>query len=248
VAIRTFHLANPLQRGPGCKELQSALKKANLYHGKVDGIFGAGTAHACKTAKYRLGYPPAAVTPDGGQQLLDYLTGQERLPPTFVTRRRARGYGLTQEAKLRAKVVGNANWGVSKEPSIHYTQDQRRDDALKLPARHLPLYTDCSGFVTLCYKWAGARDPNGYGYRTLGYTGTLLEHGTTVPLYEAEVGDLIVFGNWPGKHVAMISNLANKTNPMLVSHGQEKGPLLISLNNEAAALGRVWVVKKYIGI
>jgi cell wall-associated NlpC family hydrolase len=37
--------------------------------------------------------------------------------------------------------------------------------------------TDCSGFVTLCYKEGGARDPNGMGYSGYGFTGTLIARG-----------------------------------------------------------------------
>jgi hypothetical protein len=28
----------------------------------------------------------------------------------------------------------------------------------------VPCHADCSAFVTLCYNWSGAADPNGQGY------------------------------------------------------------------------------------
>ena len=55
---------------------------------------------------------------------------------------------------------------------IHY-RESRPIPALDRP-RSLPLETDCSGFATLCYSWAGAPDPNGNGFSGEGYTGTML--------------------------------------------------------------------------
>lgn len=246
--IPTYHLGNPLQHGPGVKELQMALKKDKFYNGPIDGIFGIGTAGACKRAKYRLGYPTAAVVPTGGAVLLSYLTGEEHLPATFVLRRHERGYGISKEQWVRAAIVANALWGVSHEPSIHYTMDNRRDDALRGPERHLPLWTDCSGFDTLCYKWAGAPDPNGLKYRALGFTGTMLDHLKTIPLHDAEIGDLVIWGIYPGHHVAMIVNMSNPKDPDLVSHGQERGPFHISLSAETAAQKRGYVVKRGLGV
>lgn len=59
--------------------------------------------------------------------------------------------------------------------------------------------SDCSGFATLCYKQAGAPDPNGLHYNGYGYTGTLLQHGkkTNTP----QPGDLH-FWNGPA-HVCV---------------------------------------------
>ena len=65
---------------------------------------------------------------------------------------------------MRAKIVAAARWGIEHEPQIHYAE------ARPFPlTRALPLTTDCSGFVTLCYFLAGAPDPNG-----LDYSGTVL--------------------------------------------------------------------------
>ena len=75
---------------------------------------------------------------------------------------------------LADAIRDEASWGVVHEAEIHYGQ-LRPIDGLATPHK-LPLATDCSGFVTLCYKWAGAPDPNGRGYDGYGYTGTLLQH------------------------------------------------------------------------
>jgi len=244
--IPTYHLANPYQQANGVRELQTALVANHFYYGPVDGIFGTGTAAACKRAKYRLGYPIAAVQQTGGQMLLDFLTGQEHLPAAYMARRKSRGYGISAEDKVRAEIVNWLEWGVTHNRDIHYTQDVRRDDGLNKPAGTLPIYTDCSGFVTFVYKWSGAPDPNGFGYKRLGYTGTMLQHGLTVPLYQAELGDLVVWGWYPGHHVAAICDLSNKDNPLLIGNGSESGPNKVTLADETRVQNRPWVIKKYL--
>jgi hypothetical protein len=97
------------------------------------------------------------------------------------------------------------------------------------------LMFDCSGCVTCTYKWAGLKDPNGLGYRHVGYTGTMLAH---LPHYtnakRARVGALVVFGPATGEHVAMVYT-ADKVggDPLLFSHGARglTGP--IRLHREA---------------
>lgn len=251
----TYKLSNPLAGSGSTPEaahareeirpLQSALKKAKLYLGPVDGIFGAGTGHACKTAKWRLGYPAWACVPTGGQQLHDYLTGAEGLPLAYKVRRRARGYGLSRDDKIRQQIVWWAKWGVQNEPQIHYSMSGARDDWLHYSPGALPLTTDCSGFVTACYRWAGAKDPSRLDYREVGYTGTLLDNGQTIPVWQAKPGDLVVWGWFPGHHTAVIVDTKNPTDPVLVSHGYEGGPNLISLAAETASQHRSYVVKRY---
>ena len=82
-------------------------------------------------------------------------------------------------ATVRHQIVTAALWGIANEPQIHYGEIR------PIPlARTLPLTTDCSGFVTVCYFLAGAPDPNGLDYSGEGWTGTLLrnlEHGRLPP-------------------------------------------------------------------
>jgi cell wall-associated NlpC family hydrolase len=127
---------------------------------------------------------------------------------------------------VRQKIVTAARWGIANEPRIHYAQVR------PIPrARTLPLTTDCSGFVTLCYYLAGAPDPNGRDYDGSGYTGTLL--GWLPRLAgpaNARRGDLVVWGRYPGRHVALV--LEPGADPLLCSHGQERGPLAIRYTSE----------------
>lgn len=128
------------------------------------------------------------------------------------------------------------------EHGVHY--EQRRPMQLqKLPyaaalreAREndAGVRADCSEFVTALCKWAGLEDPNGNGYNGAGYTGTMLKH---LPHYHnpagAYTGALAVFGPGTGEHVAMVYEPDRRNgDPLLCSHGQERGPLLIRLSVE----------------
>jgi hypothetical protein len=128
-------------------------------------------------------------------------------------------------ATVRKKIVAAARWGIAHEPRIHYGEIR------PVPlARTLPLTTDCSGFVTLCYFLAGAPDPNGLDYSGEGWTGTLLRHLEEIEQEAARRGDLVVWGDYPGRHVAIV--LEPGDDPLLCSHGQERGPLAIRLSDE----------------
>jgi cell wall-associated NlpC family hydrolase len=123
----------------------------------------------------------------------------------------------------RQRIVAAARWGIANEPRIHYGQVR------PMPlARTLPLTTDCSGFVTLCYYLAGAPDPNGLGYNGEGWTGTLLRG--LAPAASLRPGDVVVWGAYPGHHCALV--LEPGDDPLLASHGRELGPLAIRYSDE----------------
>lgn len=123
----------------------------------------------------------------------------------------------------RQRIVAAARWGMANEPRIHYGQVR------PMPlARTLPLTTDCSGFVTLCYYLAGAPDPNGLGYNGQGWTGTLLRH--LAPTVYLRPGDIVVWGADPGHHCALV--LEDGDDPLMCSHGREQGPLAIRYSDE----------------
>jgi cell wall-associated NlpC family hydrolase len=126
---------------------------------------------------------------------------------------------------VRRKIVAAARWGIANEPRIHYGEIR------PIPlAKALPLTTDCSGFVTICFYLAGAPDPNGLGYSGYGYTGTLLDHLDAVEPDEAKRGDIVVWGVYPGRHCAVV--LEPGDDPLLASHGRERGPISIRYSAE----------------
>jgi cell wall-associated NlpC family hydrolase len=228
---RTLHLANPLLHGPDVAALQRLLTAGaagDVHPGPVDGEYGPLTAAAVRRAKRVLGYPEEGCNEVAGPRLVALLGGAAAAPAGFAARAASR---QAEESALRARIVANARWGIVHEARIHYRQ-LRPIDGLGEP-RRLPLETDCSGFVTLCYAWAGAEDPNGLAYSGAGYTGTLLAHMTTIPVKAAQPGDLVVWGPPPGHHVALA--LEDGDDPLLCSHGQERGPLAIRFSSESSA-------------
>jgi cell wall-associated NlpC family hydrolase len=167
------------------------------HHLTVDGIVGPQTWGALEHTSSGGGHPPPSA------------------PPPHP------GSGT-----LRDKIVANARWGISHAGrDIHYRQS-RPIDGTNHPYK-LPLYTDCSGFVTLCYNWAGAPDPNGNRYNGQGYTGTLLAHGRSISKEHAQPGDLVLFDN---SHVCLV--LVPGADPLLASHGHEGGPIAIRFSVE----------------
>jgi hypothetical protein len=224
---RTLHLTDPYMEGPDVEELQKLLKP--FHPGKVDRQYGPATAEAVKRAKWALGYPEPQCSGDAGPQLVAYLKKEAPIPPAFTALQAVRKLDGQKSLLVRQHVVDNARWGIANEPQIHYRQS-RPIDGLHEP-RKLPLYTDCSGFSTLCYAWAGAADPNGQGYSGQGFTGTLLQHMTRIPQSAVQPGDLVVWGGGTGHHVALV--LEGGADPLLCSHGQEKGPFEIRFSVES---------------
>ena len=128
----------------------------------------------------------------------------------------------------RTQIVYWARWGKANEPKIHYAEVRPMPLTNKLP-----LTTDCSGFVTLCYHLAGCPDPNGLGYNGQGYTGTLVAHGKQIPLNKVRPGDVCILGPGTGDHAVIISDTTNPTNPLCISHGEESGPEQYPINNDS---------------
>ena len=143
--------------------------------------------------------------------------------------------------KQRAMIVAWAYWGVKHEPRIHYSEAATRGEWLHKPPGALPMTTDCSGWATACYKWAGARDPNGLAYKQVGYTGTLLDyaakHGHIENTPKASPGDLLVYGPGTGEHVVIVVKAG--TDPLTVSHGRESGPELVRVSQDGRKPQRV---------
>lgn len=135
--------------------------------------------------------------------------------------------------RIRAAIVDFARWACTApvEPFWHY--EQSRPIPVDLGARRkLPIKTDCSGFVTIAYKAAGAPDPNGYGYTGAGYTGSLLAHMRRLPsIDKAKAGDVIVYGDKPGHHAVIV--IEPGPDPLVASHGTERGPFLLKHSLEA---------------
>lgn len=130
-------------------------------------------------------------------------------------------------AAKRKLVVAFCTWAIANTEQIHYAETRPipQIKAGKLPV--LPFTTDCSGFATMAYQYAGLADPNRASYNGQGFTGTLLG-GTKVAKQAA--ADIGVFGPPTGHHAVVA--LEAGTDPDLASHGSEAGPLKIKRSVE----------------
>ena len=130
---------------------------------------------------------------------------------------------------MRDKIVAAAKWGVEHRAHFSYSQGSLRMEAVNKPYQ-LPIIADCSAWVTVCYSWAGAPDPNGCNYNGYGYTGTLLSHGTKIPLSDVQPGDVIVYGPGTGWHTAIIVEAGS--DPLTVSMGQNGDPSYVRVSQD----------------
>lgn len=135
---------------------------------------------------------------------------------------------------VSAEIVKWAGWCVANKESFEYAETRPMPLTTKPQIRN-----DCSGTVTLCYKLAGAPDPNGLGYSGQGYTGTLVDHGKQISLAQVKPGDVVIYGPGEGVHCAVVT--AAGTDPLTMSHGMpsEPGFVYVSRGCPAKALGVV---------
>ncbi len=116
---------------------------------------------------------------------------------------------------MRAKIVQVAQKAAAREASTSaysYAEVRPYPGSLFGAA---PVVTDCSGFATLCYKEAGAPDPNNLGFNGSGYTGTLEANGQ--PTSNPQPGDLCFWSS--PDHVAVYIGGGN-----IIEFGGNPGP------------------------
>lgn len=130
---------------------------------------------------------------------------------------------------VRNTIVEWAQWGVKNKAKFTYSEGPQRMSGIGQPG-HLPVICDCSAFVTLCYNWSGAPDPNAQHYDHEGYTGTLVSHGKEVTLAELKVGDLVIYGPGVGQHTALV--VAVGKDPLTVSMGQQGDPSYVHVSQD----------------
>lgn len=203
-----------VQKGSTGNAVRAVQSQMNTHgnHLAIDGQFGPATKEVVEI--FQRNHPPLTVDGIVGPATWQRIVGP---PPAD---------GKT----VRERIVANAWWGVANREPIHYKQS-RPIDGHRQPYK-LPLWTDCSGFATDCYEWAGAPDPNGLHYNGQGYTGTMLDACEHIPKKEIRPGDLVVFGPGTGEHVVII--VGTSADPEVLSHGGEPGPIPLPVSREAA--------------
>jgi hypothetical protein len=249
--MRTLEVRQPPMRGADVKTLQTLLRKRGYLKAAADGVYGPVTAHAVYQAKLALGY----LKPDhaAGSKLDAYLAG--KLKPTQAMAARARkrpktkpggsshtptpSKAQTRETVVRSRAVAVMHVLLHYEPNVHYRQARPMRSASVVSLSDLEhrlqqpagVAMDCSESVTLIARLAGAKNPNGGPYTGQGFTGTILRACKRIGKTQLRPADLIVFGPGTGHHVVTV--LEPGPDPLVFSHGQERGPLAIRLSQEA---------------
>lgn len=225
--IRTLKLGDS---GDGTKQLQQALVRAKLRPAgaRATGYYGSITARQVLAFQRRVRLTPSGVF--GHPTLIKlsrYYTAAMRGQLQAIARAHQvakwqAGILRARAAYSRAAIAGRA----------HYSQSIARSFFPRMPRNPSTLLAssslDCSSYVTWLFSVSGAPtsglagrlpDPNGFGYRVIGYTGTLARHGVRVAANAAlRVGDLVFYGGgYPYGHVAIVVDGFRR---LVSSHGQ----------------------------
>jgi len=148
----------------------------------------------------------------------------------------------------RPLVVTWANW-LANNKTTHpalYSEGPDRMKAINQWPLVFPLTLDCSSFVTLVYNLSGCADPNGMNYDHEGYTGTLISHGTEIPLAQVQAGDIVIYGPGTGAHTAIV--VQSGSNPLTVSMGQNGDPSFVHVSQDGRLPQRYFrYVTKQVG-
>ncbi len=127
----------------------------------------------------------------------------------------------------RQRIIDECAWGVKNTSSIHYTQDlaERQQSLSRWKSHLLPLSTDCSGSLDDIFHAAGAPDPNGYDYRSIGNTASLYGNAEHVPMSSLVAGDFIIcFKGTETEHVYIVVATLTGGDLKLFTHGDESCP------------------------
>lgn len=238
--MRTLKVTQPPIQGADVRMLQKLLGVP------VTGRYDQASANAVYRKKLWLGYQ----SPDhsAGDKLVEFLNGTRKPTPAMVKRAAAYRNRIKKpnrkptpldkraahEAAVRANTVSIMHLLLNQTARVHYPLHDVRTRTIfaiatmaqlqkELAAGRLTI--DCSQTVTLIAHVAGAKDPNGAGYRADGFTGTLLRGCLPISLGQARAGDLCVYGPGTGHHVVMVMQPGG--DPLMFSHGQENDPIAI---------------------
>jgi len=136
-------------------------------------------------------------------------------------------------SEVRTIACAWAHYFVGQRADFHYSEGANRMSAIGVWPIKFPVYCDCSAFTTFVLWLSGAEDPNGLLFDHQGYTGTELSHerhltqwaknAKGVEVEQVQPGDLVVYGAYPGQHVAFVVGVWGP-DILCVSMGQEGDP------------------------
>jgi hypothetical protein len=162
-------------------------------------------------------------------------------------RRRLARTGLNARERIRARdlTIQAASLALRNNAAIHYTMDARRWDPIKRNRKawrgEFGRFQDCSSFATWCL-WNGLDHfgisdiVNGQKWRA-GFTGTMLDHGQRISRANITRGDLLFYAkNGKINHVTIYIG-----GGMVISHGQEPGPVKVRMDYRPIAQIRRYI-------
>lgn len=148
------------------------------------------------------------------------------------------------ERTWRERMRKNMVWAVEHEPQGHYRQ-YRPFNVDIIKNKQLPYDLDCSSMTVCQSRAVGRPDPTGNGYDAgkskPTWTGTLRSATPKrAHVKDALVGDHIVYGQNGGAHVVQVFEPG--PDPLVFSHGQEAGPMLVRHSTELRVHGTYFTV------
>lgn len=148
---------------------------------------------------------------------------------TVTQERDADTGALVEGGTQRSRIVATAKESLGRTGDFSYAMIRPIPASMKGRTR-----TDCSGFATLCYKEAGAPDPNGYGYNGSGSTASLWSYGKAIN--NPKPGDLVLYGSpsvaGASAHVCVIINDSE-----CIGFGSQGGPRKSSIRYRSDLAG-----------
>lgn len=213
--MRTITLTNPPQKGDHVKSLQRALRtnpwKVNFNPGRLDGVYGPGTAGAVKRAKYWLGYPGKLVTGEAADEnFFNFLRGRKKLPAAYRLRRQAR-IKARRAARPRqiALKLARSKVGVKERPA--------GSNRVEFTEWYGMVGPWCAMFVTWCYVKSGSKVfQRGKKWAYVPYILTEAKRagsGLTITA-EPAAGDLVIYDwekNGVSDHIGLFSKWVSKS-------------------------------------
>lgn len=192
---RTLHAGDS---GPDVKALQQALRKALAPHARNNAQGHYGSLTVRDVAAFKRGWTSDSDGHVAGalvwNHLEQYLGAQQRRLLRAARVLEVAQQHESKETTIRKKIVAEGYWALANNGLFVYRQVRPMPSSLHV--REARDRVDCSTFVTLCYKAAGAIDPNGRGYDGNGYTGSQWGRGeaTAAPA----PGDVAFYGRMDG--------------------------------------------------
>lgn len=144
---------------------------------------------------------------------------------------------MMTEAEHRQKLKQQMEATAKNEPNWHYAFRRPLTIPTEEQADHGVVYADCSfGVKDLC-ALAGVPDPTGNQFNGWGNSTSIYLHLPHIELSEIQPGDIVLFGVQGSVHATMVYAVGKRTadTVRVWSHGQERGPIIVTLAVEVAA-------------